>query len=73
MDSGQSGAAADHEILVEIISAQTEIAKLGVLKIASPRPRAFDNPHVRILELMSELIAAAMFHAARRPTRRCTT
>lgn len=41
---------------------------VGVLKIASPKPGAFAEPHVRILELMSELIAAAMFHAARNET-----
>jgi diguanylate cyclase (GGDEF)-like protein len=41
---------------------------VGALKIASPKPAAFDESHVRILELMSELIAAAMFHAARNQT-----
>jgi diguanylate cyclase (GGDEF)-like protein len=38
---------------------------VGVLKIASAEPYAFTDEHIRILELMSELIAAAMFHAAR--------
>jgi diguanylate cyclase (GGDEF)-like protein len=36
----------------------------GVLKVYSPIPRAFDNRDIRVLTLMSDLIAAAMFHAA---------
>ncbi|VVD81299.1 putative diguanylate cyclase YegE [Pandoraea capi] len=38
---------------------------VGVLKIFAPTPSAFPDADVRTLELMSELIAAAMFHAAR--------
>jgi diguanylate cyclase (GGDEF)-like protein len=41
---------------------------VGVLKLASPKSDAFTNRDVRVLELMSELIAAAMFHAARNET-----
>jgi diguanylate cyclase (GGDEF)-like protein len=40
-----------------------EGAAVGVLKIYSPMPFAFGEGDVRILGLMSELIAAAMFHA----------
>lgn len=38
---------------------------VGVLKVFAPDPSAFPDADVRTLELMSELIAAAMFHAAR--------
>jgi len=38
---------------------------VGVLKIVSGSTHAFTVRDVRVLELMSELIAAAMFHAAR--------
>ncbi len=38
---------------------------VGVLKVLSDRPGAFDQADLGILELMSEVIAAAMFHAAR--------
>jgi diguanylate cyclase (GGDEF)-like protein len=38
---------------------------VGVLKVFAPAPAAFPDEDVRTLELMSELIAAAMFHAAR--------
>jgi diguanylate cyclase (GGDEF)-like protein len=41
---------------------------VGVLKIASPLERAFTPEHVQILELMSGLIAAAMFHAVQHET-----
>lgn len=41
---------------------------VGVLKIASPAVRAFTAEHVQILELMSGLIAAAMFHAVKHET-----
>jgi diguanylate cyclase (GGDEF)-like protein len=41
---------------------------VGVLKIASSVPNAFDPQHVRILTLMSDLIAAAMFHAVKYET-----
>jgi diguanylate cyclase (GGDEF)-like protein len=41
---------------------------LGVLKIVSSSTHAFTVRDVRVLELMSELIAAAMFHAARNET-----
>lgn len=37
---------------------------VGVLKIASPQPAAFAEQHLSVLELMSGLIAAAMFHSA---------
>jgi len=38
---------------------------VGVLKVASPKVAAFGDEHMKILELMSELIAAAMFNAAK--------
>jgi diguanylate cyclase (GGDEF)-like protein len=38
---------------------------VGVLKIASPDVAAFGDGHARILELMSGLIAASMYHASR--------
>lgn len=38
---------------------------VGVLKVASPLPNAFGDADMQLLGLMSELIAAAMFHAAR--------
>ena len=38
-------------------------ATVGVLKIASPVANAFNEQHIQVLSLMSELIAAAMFHA----------
>ena len=38
---------------------------VGVLKIVSNTTHAFTARDVRVLELMSELIAAAMYHAAR--------
>jgi diguanylate cyclase (GGDEF)-like protein len=41
---------------------------VGVLKIVSGATHAFTARDVRVLELMSELIAAAMFHAARNET-----
>lgn len=41
---------------------------VGVLKILSSITHAFTARDVRVLELMSELIAAAMFHAARNET-----
>ena len=41
---------------------------VGVLKIASPVANAFDERHIQILGLMSELIAAAMFHAVKYET-----
>ena len=37
----------------------------GVLKVLSARPHAFGDGDVRVLELVSELIAAAMVHATR--------
>jgi diguanylate cyclase (GGDEF)-like protein len=40
-------------------------AVVGVLKVLSDKPGAFDDGDVKILELMSEVIAAAMFHAAK--------
>ena len=41
---------------------------VGVLKIVSTETHAFTVRDVRVLELMSELIAAAMYHAARNET-----
>ncbi|WP_448207495.1 diguanylate cyclase domain-containing protein [Azospirillum sp. sgz302134] len=38
-------------------------AAVGVLKIASPVPSAFSDRDIRVLALMCDLIAAAMFHA----------
>ena len=38
---------------------------VGVLKVCSPAVAAFDDGDSRVLALMSELIAAAMFHATR--------
>lgn len=38
---------------------------VGVLKVVSPQPCAFGGAEIRILGLMSELIAAAMFHATK--------
>lgn len=43
-------------------------ATVGVLKIVSAETHAFTARDVRVLELMSELIAAAMYHAARNET-----
>lgn len=39
-------------------------APIGVLKVLSERPQAFDDDDLHLLGLMSDLIAAAMFHAA---------
>jgi diguanylate cyclase (GGDEF)-like protein len=41
---------------------------VGVLKVTSPVPGAFADEDVRVLELMTDLIAAAIFHAARNET-----
>jgi diguanylate cyclase (GGDEF)-like protein len=38
---------------------------VGVLKVMSARPSAFGERDVKVLCLMSDLIAAAMFHAAK--------
>lgn len=38
---------------------------VGVLKVASPAVGAFNDEDVHLLNLMSELIAAAMFHAVK--------
>jgi diguanylate cyclase (GGDEF)-like protein len=38
---------------------------VGALKVFSSRPSAFGEGDVRVLGLMSDLIAAAMFHAAK--------
>ncbi|WP_096702344.1 sensor domain-containing diguanylate cyclase [Magnetospirillum sp. 15-1] len=38
---------------------------IGVLKIASPTPHAFSAQHNRVLELISGMVAAQMFHSAR--------
>jgi diguanylate cyclase (GGDEF)-like protein len=41
---------------------------VGALKVAAPRPHAFSEEDVMVLALMSELIAAAMYHAAKYET-----
>jgi len=41
---------------------------VGVLKIAARTANAFSERHIQILNLMSELIAAAMFHAVQYET-----
>ncbi|MEW9584358.1 diguanylate cyclase [Paraburkholderia sp. DGU8] len=41
---------------------------VGVLKVVGTTANAFTDDKIRALELMSELIAAAMFHAARHET-----
>lgn len=41
---------------------------VGVLKVMAPAPHAFDDSDLHILGLMSDLIAAAMFHAAKHET-----
>jgi len=41
---------------------------VGVLKVVGAAPGAFTDDDIRSLELMSELIAAAMFHAAKHET-----
>ncbi|GAB3355964.1 diguanylate cyclase domain-containing protein [Lysobacter tyrosinilyticus] len=38
---------------------------VGVLKVLDDHPGAFDDEDVRVLGLMADLVAAAMFHAAR--------
>ena len=38
---------------------------VGVLKIASPYPANFTDVHVKVLELTSDVIASAMYHASR--------
>jgi diguanylate cyclase (GGDEF)-like protein len=38
---------------------------VGALKVYAPSPNAFGDADARLLDLMSELIAAAMFHATR--------
>jgi diguanylate cyclase (GGDEF)-like protein len=38
---------------------------VGALKVFSPKPAAFGDSDIRVLGLMSELIAASMFHAVR--------
>lgn len=38
---------------------------VGALKVFSPMPSAFGPAEIQLLSLMSELIAAAMYHAAR--------
>ncbi len=41
---------------------------VGVLKVMAPQVNAFNDADVQTLSLMSELIAAAMFHAAQHET-----
>ena len=45
-----------------------DVSVVGVLKIVSTETHAFTARDVRVIELMSELIAAAMYHAARNET-----
>lgn len=47
-----------------VVPLRHESTVVGVLKVTSDRPHAFDDEDLRILGLMSEMIAAAMFHAA---------
>lgn len=42
-----------------------EVVVVGVLKVFAPNPHAFSAADIQILEIMSDLIAAAMFHAVR--------
>ena len=42
-----------------------ERSAVGVLKVFSPRAAGFDAAAVRILNLMADLIAAALYHAAK--------
>lgn len=49
-------------VVVPLTHADTVV---GVLKLLSSHPRAFGDADVKLLELMSELIGAAMFHATR--------
>ena len=48
-----------------VVPLSHEGISVGVLKIASPSANAFTEQHVLILELMSDLIAAAMFQAVK--------
>lgn len=48
-----------------VVPLRHEDTVVGVLKVMSERVNAFDNEDLHILGLMSELIAAAMFHATR--------
>ena len=48
-----------------VVPLRHDDAQVGVLKVLSSAPNAFDEADIRILELMSELIAAAMYHAAK--------
>jgi diguanylate cyclase len=48
-----------------VVPLKHQEALVGVLKVASPQPGFFGVSEVELLELMSGLIAAAMFHAAR--------
>ncbi|MBN7134800.1 diguanylate cyclase [Lysobacter enzymogenes] len=41
---------------------------VGVLKVMSREPAAFDDDDLRVLDMMSGLIAAAMYHAAKYET-----
>lgn len=41
---------------------------VGVLKVMSREPTAFDDDDLRVLDMMSGLIAAAMYHAAKYET-----
>lgn len=43
-------------------------ALVGVLKVMSREPGAFDEADIELLELMSELIAASMYHATQYET-----
>lgn len=48
-----------------VVPLSHEGINVGTLKIVSTRKNAFSNQDVVIVELMAELLAAAMYHAAR--------
>ncbi|GFK95389.1 putative signaling protein [Fundidesulfovibrio magnetotacticus] len=49
-------------VVAPLVHGETPV---GVLKIVSPEPRVFHAEHLRILELMSGLIGAAMYFSAK--------
>ncbi len=48
-----------------VVPLKQEEAVIGVLKVMSDKPEAFDEEHIEVLELMSGLIAASMANATR--------
>jgi len=74
-DDTETDLRVDHEACLRVGLRSMVVAPLnhnettvGVLMLASPVPDAFTERDVRVIELMSELIAAAMYHAARNET-----